>query len=263
MGGEYQDTGKQLPASVLLKGDPNYAEKTATALGLTTLKTVPSTSATLRMTYKDSKTIPTAIADRIGKDYYGRFAKLYDWTYAGIQPWQLSVYDDCAIYFHNKYHSQPAVGAEAGNFRCQTRIRGWVANLRPESPETGSGTAEEEQPPVDPTAFSCGNCTSCLNEDDAGVNSDCALADPSPNSWFLQDTEISNCCDNLQDFNVELIHQSGCLWKSNELPCKEKFIEESWLDPTKPERDENIFHNWTLEIQGDWVVLTHRFYRKT
>ena len=265
MGGEYQDTGKQLPASVLIKGRDVYNEKTAASVGVTAA-TMSGASAILRLTFTGAPTIPDALATRIAKDYYGRFAKLYDWTFAGVQPWQPTAFDDCVVVFQSKYpaaviQSDSCNVAEFGGFRVQTRVRGWVANLRPESPETGA-TAEDTPEPVE-SEFTCGNCLACLDASDTEkLTSACADADPSPLSWFIYD-DASACCDNVADSNIELIHDSGCLWSSEERECKERFIEESWLDPADAEVDEAIFHKWTLEIDGDWVVLKHIWYRKT
>lgn len=113
-----------LPEKILIPTRGVYVSRTAADAGLTDVKTIPSTSAVLRLHWKDVESPSDALRDKAAKDFYGRFAKIHDYTFAGIQKWQPTAYDDCVIFFQTRFQS---------GYRCQTRVRSWHHNLLPET----------------------------------------------------------------------------------------------------------------------------------
>lgn len=41
---------------------------------------------------------PEAMADQMGRDYFYQFYRQFDWTFAGVQPWQQGYFDDYMVY---------------------------------------------------------------------------------------------------------------------------------------------------------------------
>ena len=113
-----------LPAKIWVPSRGEYKSKTPVAVGLTEVKTYPESSAILRLHWEDTETPPDDLVEQAAKDFYGRFTKIHDYTFAGIQKWQPTVYDDCVIFFQTRFES---------GYRCQTRVRSWQHNLLPET----------------------------------------------------------------------------------------------------------------------------------
>jgi hypothetical protein len=245
-----------LPESILLPAAGTYAKRKASEVGLTTVRTVAGTSGVFRVKFKDADPVPDALRDQVVKDFYNRFSKIHDYTFSGIQKWQPTAFDDCVILSQARFTGSNEV-------RFQTRVRSWMQNLMPETmvaaskatTTTGGGGS---------TAGSCGNCLTCVDPDEDNSHTECAnLTAPSINSWFTY-KDVSDCCDTIHDNNIEMIHvDGGCVWESKEYTCKEKFIEEPFLDPSKVEVVENIFFKWILTVGATWTELEQRFYRKT
>lgn len=126
MGGSLgEDQGAAfLPAKILIPTRGVYVSRTPAQVGLSDVKTIPSTSAVLRLHWKDVDSPPDDLRDKAAKDFYGRFAKIYDYTFNGIQKWQPTAYDDSVTFFQTRFQS---------GYRCQTRVRSWQHNLIPET----------------------------------------------------------------------------------------------------------------------------------
>jgi hypothetical protein len=246
-----------LPESLLLPADGTYSKRKASEVGLTTVRTVAGTSGVLRVKFKDADPVPDELRDQVVRDFYNRFARIHDYTFSGIQKWQPTAFDDCLVLSQARFTGSNEV-------RFQTRVRSWMSNLMPETMVAASKTV----PPTTGTggggSGSCGNCLNCIDPDAENSHSECAnLASPAVNSWFLF-KDVSDCCDNTYDSNIELVHVDGtCTWQSIEYACKEKFIEEPFLNPASPEIVENIFFRWILTVGATWTELEQRFYRKT
>lgn len=113
-----------LPAKVLIPTRGTYVSRTPAQVGLSDAKTIPSTSAVLRLHWKDVDSPSDDLRDKAAKDFYGRFAKIYDYTFNGVQKWQPTAYDDSVTFFQTRFQS---------GYRCQTRVRSWQHNLIPET----------------------------------------------------------------------------------------------------------------------------------
>jgi hypothetical protein len=113
-----------LPAKILIPARGTYVSRTPTEAGMTDVNTIPLTSAVLRLHWKDVESPPIELRDKAAKDFYGRFAKIHDYTFNGIQKWQPTAYDDSVTFFQTRFQS---------GYRCQTRVRSWQHNLIPET----------------------------------------------------------------------------------------------------------------------------------
>jgi hypothetical protein len=245
-----------LPEKVLIpvKGTgATFVSRKATDVGLTDVKTIAGTSAVFRLKWKGVDSPPDSLRDQATKDFYNRFKKVHDYTFAGVQKWQMTAYDDCLVVWQSRF---------ADGVRCQTRVRSWMQNLIPET-MVAIGTVATTTIGGGGTAGSCGNCLSCLDGDATNSHTECTnLSGRATNSFFLY-KDVSDCCDDIYDNNIELIHVAGgCVWESKEYTCKEKFIEESHLNPANPEIVQNIFFRWILTIGTTWSELEQRFYKK-
>ena len=133
MGGQMAITSQGdafLPATILIpKGvdSTEYYSKTATAVGLTDLKTIAGTSTILRVHYDE---ITDDIAKQAAKDFFNRFNKIHDYTFAGIQKWQPTAFDDCLVLTQSLFPE---------GMRVQTRVRSWQQNLFPEQLKSVTG----------------------------------------------------------------------------------------------------------------------------
>jgi hypothetical protein len=126
MGGSLEDNlgSAFLPAKILLPARGTYVSRTPAEAGLPDTKTIPLTSAVLRLHWKDVDSPSIELRDKAAKDFYGRFAKTYDYTFNGVQKWQPTAYDDSVTFFQTRFQS---------GYRCQTRVRSWHHNLIPET----------------------------------------------------------------------------------------------------------------------------------
>ncbi len=113
-----------LPAKIQIPTRGVYVSRTPAQVGLSDVKTIPSTSAVLRLHWKDVDSPSDDLRDKAAKDFYGRFAKTYDYTFNGIQKWQPTAYDDSVTFFQTRFQT---------GYRCQTRVRSWQHNLIPET----------------------------------------------------------------------------------------------------------------------------------
>lgn len=113
-----------LPAKIQIPTRGVYVSRTPAQAGLSDVKTIPSTSAVLRLHWKDVDSPPDELRDKAARDFYGRFAKTYDYTFNGIQKWQPTAYDDSVTFFQTRFQN---------GYRCQTRVRSWQHNLIPET----------------------------------------------------------------------------------------------------------------------------------
>lgn len=252
MGGEFGDAGRGIPESVLIPDDGAGFSRTSGELGIDR-DVAPNTTAVLRLKYDVDLT--DGLGEQAIRDFYGRFASQYDYTFGGVQKWQLSAFDDCLIVSQQRQQE---------GYQPQTRVKSWYGNILPESPASVAIGEEDPNPNPQPTG-PCGDCTNCLDPDGDNSNEECAnLTGSIPLSWFLVNEDTSCCIDSLNDINVELIHVADCTWESEERECKERFIEESWLtDGASPDVDEAIFYKWSLVVDANWATLTQQFYRKT
>lgn len=263
MGGEYDDQSSVIPETVLFPTENgNFTDVDASELKdtdgneLVTSGVASGTSAVLRLKYKDASTIPASIEKQAALDYFWRFRRQYDYTFAGVQPWQPTAFDDFVVFCQDYYQDR---------YRVQTRVRSWFQNLLPERNES---VVTDEAPPTPNPAPSgpCGDCLNCLDPTDTNSeDSPCIhLSGNIPLSWFIQNDDSFCCIDSLNDINVELIKVDDCRWESDERECKERFIGENWLsEGANPDIDEDIFYIWSLEVDADWATLTQQFYRKT
>jgi len=251
-----------LPEKILLPVKATggtFVPRKASDVGLTNVKTIAGTSAVFRLKWKDTDPIPDALRDQAAKDFYNRFSKIHDYTFSGVQKWQPTAFDDCVVVWQTRFSGMDGL---SGGFRCQTRVRSWTQNLIPET-MVAAGKVDTAPPVVGGGESSCGNCLSCLDASNDNSHEDCGnLSGPAADSWFLY-KDTSDCCDNSHDNNIELIHDTGCVWKSKEYACKERFIEEPWLNPGQPEVVESIFFRFILTVGATWTELEQRFYRKT
>jgi len=152
MGGEFTDAGRQLPAAVKIQSGTNVSSETADSLEIDSKLVLPDTEVVLRLKYKDNSTIPSELARQIASDYYDRFSKFYDWTFAGIQPFQPTALDDCIIF------SQ--VRSPSGNgYICQTRVRSWPGNLMPEVPSAAVSSSSSGSAGCPCVCLDAGNLT--------------------------------------------------------------------------------------------------------
>lgn len=246
-----------LPETLFLPAAGTYAKRKPSEVGLSTVRTVAGTSGVFRVKFKDADPVPDELRDQVVRDFYNRFARIHDYTFSGIQKWQLTAFDDCAVFTQARFTGSNEV-------RFQTRVRSWMSNLMPETMVSASKTTPPTTGTGNTGSGSCGNCLNCIDPDAENSHSECTnLASASVNSWFLF-KDVSDCCDNTYDSNIELVHVDGtCTWQSIEYACKEKFIEEPFLNPANPEIVENIFFRWILTVGATWTELEQRFYRKT
>lgn len=261
MGGEYDDQGASTPETIIFPSDTDtYTEVSNLDLldpegnPLVVSSSVRSgLNAVLRLKYKGFNSIPANIEQQAALDYFWRFRRRYDYTFAGVQKWQPTAYDDFVAFFQDYHNNQ---------FRVQTRVRSWFQNLLPErnetAPQSTGGTTPNPQP-----STPCTDCTNCLDPSDDDSHSDCSeAADKSPNSWFIVFEDSFCCIDSQNDINIELVHDSACTWESEERDCTERFIAESWLsDGANPDIDEDIHYKFTLVVGATWATLTLQFYR--
>lgn len=240
-----------LPEKIVIPAKDVAAQRKASDVGIT-LPVITGAIGVLRLKWKGQTTVPDALRDQAVKDYYNRFAKCYDYTFSGVQRWQLTAWDDCLIVSQIRQQS---------GLRCQTRVRSWLQNLMPEAMASASKSTTTTTTTT--ISGSCGNCLSCLDVTTENSNADCAnLSGRSANSWFLQ-KDMSDCCDGVFDSNIELIHTSGCIWESKEYECKERFIEEPYVTPGSPEVQQTIYVKWILTVGATWTELEQRFYKKS
>jgi hypothetical protein len=123
-----------LPESIQLPSGDGFVSRKATDVGLTTamVRTVAGTSAVLRLKWKDSATPSDALRDQCVKDFYNRFRQIHDYTFAGVQKWQPTAFDDCIVMSQARFTEHYGPDHEVSGFKVLTRVRSWMQNLLPQ-----------------------------------------------------------------------------------------------------------------------------------
>lgn len=93
--------------------------------------TEPNTELRMRTKYKDP--VDNDLAYQLSDDYYARFNRSYNFTFAATQNWQPTGYDDYVIHYQKIREHKGVRAAQAF-----TRIRSWQGNLFPVAYESAT-----------------------------------------------------------------------------------------------------------------------------
>lgn len=125
-----------LPESIQLPSGDGFVSRKATDVGLTAamVRTVAGTSAVLRLKWKlpASEGISNELRDQCVRDFYNRFRQIHDYTFAGVQKWQPTAFDDCIVMSQARFSEQYDEDLEVSGFKVLTRVRSWMQNLLPQ-----------------------------------------------------------------------------------------------------------------------------------
>jgi hypothetical protein len=109
------------------KGDGDWINTLSIAGG-----TEPNTEVRLRVKYKDE--VSNDLAYQLSDDYYARYFRTHNITFAGTQNWQPTGYDDYVVHYQCLKNMGGKLTAHA-----MTRVRSWQGNLFPVANQIGEG----------------------------------------------------------------------------------------------------------------------------
>ena len=82
---------------------------------------------TLRLRVAYTEPVDEELAQLLAADYFKRFSRSYNYTFAATQAWQPSIYDDYAVYTQTLNVNSDGTSTAS----AMTRVRSWQGNLLP------------------------------------------------------------------------------------------------------------------------------------